>query len=74
MTGILVAWLTHFHGRGEPHQHDYFRCATCRRIVTWQGIRKGGCPCGGPRQVSPAALTWWEKCRLLLLPTVGVVR
>lgn len=67
MTGILVAWLIRWHGRGEGDQAEYYRCRGCRRIITWRAIQKGGCDCGS-RHLSPARLAWWEKVRLVLLP------
>ena len=74
MTTMIVRYLTYWHGRGEPEQHDYYRCHGCRRLVTWHAIRKGGCLCGLSNKLGPAVLTTWEKVRLLLLPTVGVRR
>lgn len=70
----LVRWTTYWHGRGAGHQHDYYRCRGCQKIVTWQHIRTGGCACGVSNKLSPAALTWWEKLRLVLLPTLGLAR
>jgi hypothetical protein len=70
----LLAWLTRWHGRGEAHQFDYFRCHGCRRIVTHQAIRKGGCPCDLSNKLSPARLRWWEKVRLVVAPWLGCVR
>lgn len=66
--------LVYYHGRGDPHQHDYYRCQGCRRIVTWHAIRRGGCPCELSNKLSPALLSRWEKARLVLFPTWGVVR
>jgi hypothetical protein len=68
----LVRWMTYWHGRGEAHQFDYYRCRGCHKLVTWQHIRTGGCACGRSNQISPAMLTWWEKCRLVLLPMMGL--
>lgn len=68
----LRTWLVSWHGQGAPHQHDYYRCGSCKSLVTHNAIRNGGCACGGgdmygPR-LSPARLAWHEKVRLLLLP------
>lgn len=68
MTGILLAYLTRWHGRGADEQADYYRCRGCLRIVTWHAIRKGGCPCGISNKLSPARLSLWEKARLLMAP------
>ncbi len=70
----LYAWLVHWHGRGEPSQHDYYRCHGCRRVVTWRAIKTGGCRCDLSHKLSPARLSWWDKTRLVLLPWWGVVR
>lgn len=67
MERLLLRYLTWMHGRGEAHQHDYYRCNGCRRIVTWHAIRKGGCTCGENR-MRATYLQWWEKLRLILFP------
>lgn len=67
MEALLIRYLTYFHGRGAPSQAEYFRCRTCRSLVTWHRIRQGGCRCGGSH-VQPAALSLLEKARLLLAP------
>lgn len=61
-------WLAYWHGRGEAHQKEYYRCLACRRLVTWARIRRGGCRCKESYKISPAMLTWAEKARLLWLP------
>lgn len=66
--GVVLQYLVRWHGRGDAHQHDYYRCHGCRRIVTWHAIRKGGCTCGVSNKLSPARLRWHEKLRLLCLP------
>ena len=65
---VLHRWLVHWHGRGAPHQDAYFRCHGCKNIVTWKAIRRGGCTCRMSNRVSPAALRWHERLRLVLLP------
>jgi hypothetical protein len=74
ITPVLVQWMLYWHGRGEAHQQDYYRCRGCRKLVTWRHIRTGGCACGTSNQVSPALLTRWEKVRLILFPTLGLAR
>ena len=66
--GLMGRWLVYWHGRGGHHQHDYYRCHGCLRIVTWKAIWRGGCTCKLSSKLSPAALRWWEKGRLLVLP------
>lgn len=61
-------WLVWWHGEGEAHQYQFYRCHGCRRIVTHFHVRTGGCRCGESIKVSPARLTWHEKARLLYLP------
>ena len=63
----LRAWLAWWHGIGEAHQIQFFRCKECRRLVTWRRIRLGGCLCGSA-VIRPAVLLRREKARLLLLP------
>jgi hypothetical protein len=65
---VLQRWLVYWHGRGEPTQFPYYRCQGCHRIVTWHAIRKGGCPCKLSNKLSPAALWWYERARLIILP------
>ena len=62
------AWLAWCHGVGSAEQYQFFRCHACRRIVTHRHISVGGCPCRESSKVSPAALRWSEKARLLFLP------
>lgn len=61
-------WLAYWHGVGAPHQHQFYRCHACRRIITWRRIRTGGCPCRESYKISPAMLRWQEKARILWLP------
>ena len=60
-------WLAYWHGRGEANQFAYYRCESCRRVITHRRIRSGGCDCGAIR-VRPAALRLLERGRLLWLP------
>ena len=64
----LGRWLNWWHGVGEDWQYQFYRCHECRKIVTHNAIRSGGCPCRGSIKVSPAKLTGAEKFRLLVLP------
>ena len=64
---VARRWISYWHGRGEAHQFDYYRCESCRGIVTHARIRDGGCGCGAFR-LRPARLRWHERLRLLYLP------
>ena len=61
-------WLRAWHGTGDVHQYEFFRCQGCRRLVTFHHISTGGCACRESSKVSPAALRWGDKTRLLYLP------
>jgi len=61
-------WLRWWHGAGEPHQYQFYRCHACRAIVTWHQIRAGGCPCHESSKISPTHLRPTDRARLLLLP------
>ncbi len=65
---VLERWLRWWHGRGTATQDPYFRCHGCRRIVTWVAIRQGGCTCQLSNKLSPAALRWHERVRLVVMP------
>lgn len=65
---MLTKWLEHWHGVGATHQHQFYRCVNCRSIVTWHGIRSGGCGVCKGSKVSPTGLTLWEKFKALVLP------
>jgi hypothetical protein len=70
-------WLLYWHGLGAAHQHEFFRCEGCRRLVTWHLIATGGCRCRQSIRLRPAVLSVADKARLLLLPwsvTPGAVR
>ena len=70
-----LKWLHYWHGAApEPHQHDYYRCASCRSIVTWKAIKAGGCRCHGGNRLSPAELSWAKKVQLFLWPWWGCKR
>ena len=62
------AWLTYWHGRGAPHQYQYYRCKGGHHLVTHKAIALGGCQRCGSTKVSPAWLHWQDKVRLLCLP------
>lgn len=68
----LHRWLVYWHGRGEAHQHDYYRCEGCHRIVSWKAIEKGGCSCDLGNKLHEARLKWHEKVRLILCPWSAV--
>ena len=61
-------WLRWWHGTGEPHQYQVYRCHACRALVTWHQIRAGGCPCHESSKISPTHLRLGAKARLLFLP------
>lgn len=65
---VLQRYLARWHGRGEAHQYDYYRCHGCGRLVTWNAIRQGGCTCGLSHKLSPAHVRWYEQLRLLVCP------
>jgi len=68
VTRWIRRWLAHWHGLGEPTQHEYYRCEGCRAVVTWYRIRSGGCRCRESYRMRPAMLTWREKATLVLVP------
>ena len=61
-------WLAYWHGEGAAHQHQFYRCQGCRRLVTWHRIHRGGCRCQESYKVAPAVLTLRDKAKVLLLP------
>jgi len=61
-------WLRWWHGEGEAHQYQFYRCHGCRALVTWHQIRAGGCPCHESSKISPTHLRLGAKARLLFLP------
>lgn len=61
-------WLTRFHGNGDAHQFRYYRCDGCRKLVTWNKIKSGGCGCGGSRNIRPAVMSITDKLRCLFMP------
>lgn len=66
----LRDYLEWWHGKPDnpESQVAYYRCLGCRGLVTWNGIRKGGCNCGTSNKVRGAILKWHEKVRLLMMP------
>ena len=66
--GIGLAWIRYWHGEGEPHQYQFYRCHGCRKIVTHRHIATGGCACHESIKISPANLRRGEKLRLLFWP------
>jgi hypothetical protein len=68
MGRLFRRWLSYWHGKKDAdYQYDFFRCAACGALVTWNMIHKGGCQCGSAR-VSPTRPRRSERFRLLLLP------
>lgn len=67
MTNPFRRWLEYWHGKGETHQYQFYRCLACRAIVTWKDINQGGCKCGASR-ISPTYPRFGERMRLLLIP------
>ncbi len=64
----LRRWLVSWHGEGEPHQADAYRCSGCGRLITWKLIKSGGtCVCGAA-EMRPTNLSLMEKLRFILLP------
>lgn len=64
----LRKWITYWHGEGEPHQADAYRCGGCGRLITWKLIRAGGvCICGAA-EMRPTNLSLMEKLRFIFLP------
>ena len=68
----IARWLGAWHGHGDWHQADYFRCHGCRRLVSWNAIRHGGCGCGISGKLSPARLPWWRKLYIIVAPWMVV--
>ena len=68
MEEILKKWLIKWHGEGEEHQVQYYRCRGCLKLVTWNKIRSGGCECGLSKNLSPAVMKFKDKMRVLCLP------
>jgi hypothetical protein len=64
----IEAYLARWHGRGDTHQYEYYRCLGCRRIVTWRQISRGGCDCQLSNKLVPANVRWWELARMLVAP------
>jgi len=63
---MLRKLFVKFHGEGEAHQADLYRCITCGSLVTWNKIRSGELCCGG--RVRPSNPTLLEKIQLLVAP------
>ena len=74
---LLRRWLHYWHGCGTEGQWDYYRCRGCRRLVSWNAIKKGGCDCGLSNELvptGPPTLGRWRVLGLILFPWVRVVR
>jgi hypothetical protein len=62
----LRARFIRYHGEGEAHQADLYRCITCGRLMTWNRIRTRDVCCLG--RLTKTNPTWWETVRLLAFP------
>lgn len=62
----LKDWFVKWHGEGEEHQAQVYRCLACGRLMTWTKIRKAEICCAG--RMSPTHPKLWEKFQLLVLP------
>ena len=60
-------WLAWWHGEGEPHQYQFYRCHECRKLVTHFHIETGGCRCKAYK-ISPARLSRTDKVLALFAP------
>jgi hypothetical protein len=65
---VLKRWLDYWHGIGEEHQYQFYRCEGCGRLVTHKKIKAGGCACLRSFKVRPAQLSLVEKARCLVMP------
>lgn len=63
---MLRKWFVYWHGEGEKHQLDLYRCLACHKLVTWTHIRSGKTCC--PGRITPTNPTFLEAVRLLVLP------
>lgn len=59
---LFVKW----HGEGEGHQADLFRCEGCGGLVTWRMIREGRACCA--RRMRPTNPRFFEAIRLFIFP------
>ena len=64
---LLKKWINRYCPPGEVHQYQFYRCLSCRSLVTHRHIKSGGCACGGGK-ISPASLSWNEKVKALVVP------
>lgn len=67
----LIRWCLWWHGEGAAHQPDYYVCHGCGKLVSHNGIRKGGCPCKqglGQQKLSPARMSVWQKWQIVVCP------
>lgn len=66
----IKRYLEHFHGAppDATRQYSYYRCETCRGLVTWKQIQAGGCKCGTGSRIRAAHLSVSEKIRMLVFP------
>lgn len=66
MEKLFRRWFVALHGEGEPHQYDFYRCASCGNLLTWNRIRSGSRCCAG--RAVPAEPKWWEAALLFVWP------
>jgi len=64
---FIRAWFVKNHGEGDERQHDFYRCDSCAKLITWKTIRKGGCQCGGFK-IKPTNPSFVEKIKIMVLP------
>ena len=62
----LHDWFVKWHGEGEAHQAQVYRCLSCGGLITWNKIRKAEMCCNG--RIGPTNPKWWEKVKLLAFP------
>lgn len=67
MQNPLRKWFVYWHGEGEAYQADLYRCQNCWKIVTFNQVRQGGCPCSHGK-LCPTNPTFAESFKLILLP------
>ena len=65
---LIRKHFVYWHGEGkEVYQHDFFRCDSCHRLITWKYINKGGCRCGSYK-LKPTIPSGWETFKVIVLP------
>ena len=65
----FVNYLERRHGKPDAdYQYQFYRCAGCTGLVTWNMIKRGGCNCFSSNQLRPTYPSMLERIRLLVLP------